>query len=181
MPLPQDRNYTSKDYWSLPEGQRAELINGRLYSMAPPSRIHQKLITGLLSVIQNHITAHHDCCEVYPSPFAVNLDSDDRNWVEPDISVICDPRKLTDRGCSGAPDWVIEIVSPSSRKLDYTVKTALYSEAGVREYWIVDPGRERVMVYYFEEDPTPVLSALFQPIQTGIFPDLTVTITDLLH
>lgn len=180
MPLPQDRHYTSKDYWSLPEGQRAELINGRLYSMAPPSRIHQKLITGLLSAIQNHITAHHGCCEVYPSPFAVNLDSDDRNWVEPDISVICDPRKLTDRGCSGAPDWVIEIVSPSSRKLDYTVKTALYSEADVREYWIVDPGRERVMVYYFEEDPTPMLSSLSQPIQAGIFPDLTVTITDLL-
>nr|WP_243035289.1 Uma2 family endonuclease [Clostridium sp. AF32-12BH] len=76
---------------------------GRFYDMAPPSRIHQKLVSKLTSIIDQYISDHHGSCEVYPAPFAVNLDADDKDWVEPDISVICDPNKLTDRGCSGAP------------------------------------------------------------------------------
>ena len=71
--------------------------------MAPPSRIHQKLVSKLTSIIDQYISDRHGSCEVYPAPFAVNLDADDKDWVEPDISVICDPNKLTDRGCSGAP------------------------------------------------------------------------------
>ncbi len=98
MPLPktQTDTYTSEQYWNLPDGQRAELINGRLYAMASPSRVHQEIITELVSAIHDHIKKNNVSCKIYPAPFAVNLDAEDKNWVEPDISVICDPDKLTD-------------------------------------------------------------------------------------
>ena len=118
MPLLKNDHYTSEDYWNLPEEERAELINGKFYDMAPPSRIHQKLVSKLTALLNQYIADHHGSCEVYPAPFAVNLDADDKDWVEPDVSVICDPNKLTDRGCSGAPDLIFEIVSPSSRNID---------------------------------------------------------------
>ncbi len=181
MPLLNNDQYTSKDYWNLTEGTRAELIDGKFYDMAPPSRIHQRLVSKLTSVIDQYITNHHGNCQVYPAPFAVNLDANDKDWVEPDISVICDLNKLTDRGCSGAPDLIMEIVSPSSRKMDYSLKNTIYSQTNVREYWIVDPVKERVTVYYYEEDVAPTIYTFTQPITVGIYKDLTITIADLLH
>jgi len=89
---------------------------------------------------------------VFPAPFAIFLNKDDKNYVEPDISVICDNDKITDKGCHGAPDWVIEIVSPSSKAMDYFTKLFKYKTAGVREYWIVDPMKQRVTVYLFEKE-----------------------------
>lgn len=180
MPLLKESTYTSEDYWNLPDGERAELIGGKFYNMTPPNRIHQKLIAQLTKIIGQHIDSHHGDCEVYPAPFAVNLDAEDNDWVEPDISVICDKNKLTDRGCSGAPDFIIEIVSPSSRKMDYTLKTALYSQAGVREYWIVDPAKERTTVYRYEEDAAPILFAFDQEIAVGIYDGFSITILELL-
>lgn len=149
--------------------------------MAPPSRIHQQLVMELAGTIREYIKKNHGNCQVYPAPFAVNLDADDKDWVEPDISVICDPNKLTDRGCSGAPDLIIEIVSPSSRKMDYSLKNTIYSQADVREYWIVDPVKERVTVYRYEEDAAPTIYTFTQPITVGIYKDLTITIADLLN
>lgn len=134
MPLLKSNSYTAEDYWNLPEGERAELIDGKLYNMAPPSRIHQEIVSGLTRIVGNYIADHHGNCRVYPAPFAINLDADDKDWVEPDVSVICDPNKLTDRGCIGAPDLIIEIVSPASRKTDYIKKNALYLDSGVKEY-----------------------------------------------
>ena len=125
MGLPQKEFYTAEDYWNLPEDVRAELIDGQIYNMAPPSRLHQELVSQFTKIIGNYIDSHKGGCKVYPAPFAVNLDANDKDWVEPDISVICDPDKLTDRGCSGAPDLIIEILSPSSRKMDYITKNAL--------------------------------------------------------
>ncbi len=180
MPLLKENVFTSSDYWNLPEGRRAELIDGRLYDMAPPSRIHQKLVQEISRAVGNHIAQTGGTCEVYPAPFAVNLDSEDKNWVEPDISVICDKNKLTDRGCTGAPDWIIEIVSPSSRRLDYNIKNALYSESGVREYWIVDPEKERTTVYRYEEDAAPVIFPFTDVIQVGIYSELQITVSELL-
>ncbi len=180
MPLLKNDQYTSEDYWNLPEGTRAELIDGKLYDMAPPSWIHQQLVMELAGTIREYIKKNHGNCQVYPAPFAVNLDADDKDWIEPDISVICDPNKLTDRGCSGAPDLIIEIVSPSSRKMDYSLKNTIYSQADVREYWIVDPVKERVTVYHYEEDAAPTIYTFMQPITVGIYKDLTITITDLL-
>lgn len=181
MPLPKQQIYTSEDYWNLPDDQRAELIDGQLYNMAPPNRTHQKILGALYSTIFNHIKYNKGTCEVYPSPFAVNLNANDKIWVEPDISVICDKNKLSGRGCEGAPDWIIEVVSPSSRKRDYSVKMLLYSDAGVREYWIVDPAKERTTVYRYEQDVAPIIIPFDQAVTSSIFPDLQITISDLLQ
>ena len=181
MPLLKSTHYTSEDYWNLPDGQRAELINGQLYNMAPPSRIHQKLVMELSGTFRNYILNRKGSCEVYPAPFAVNLDANDTNWVEPDISVICDPNKLTERGCSGAPDLIFEIVSPASRKMDYSLKNTIYSQAGVREYWIVDPAKERTTVYHYEDDAAPVIYTFLQKIPVGIYDGLEIQISELLE
>lgn len=173
-------HHTSEDYWSLPDCERAELIDGQLYAMAPPNRIHQRLIAQFIKTIGNHIDGHKGVCEVYPAPFAVNLDAEDWNWVEPDITVICDRGKLSERGCIGAPDFLIEIVSPGSRKMDYSTKNALYLNAGVREYWIVDTEKRRTTVYRYEEDAAPAIFPFDQEITVGIFGDLLITVKDLL-
>ena len=99
MPLPRNDSYTSEDYWSLPDGVRAELIDGELWDLASPSRAHQRIVFSLARKLAEHIDAHHGTCEVYPAPFAVNLFADDTTFVEPDVSVICDHSKLSDRGC----------------------------------------------------------------------------------
>ena len=179
MPLLK-KSYTSKDYWNLPDGQRAELIDGQFYNMAPPSRIHQEISYQISRFLGNYIESNGGKCRVYPAPFAVNLDADDKDWVEPDISVICDPNKLTDRGCSGAPDLIFEIVSPSSRRMDYNIKNALYAQSGIREYWIVDPVKERVTVYHYEDDAAPVIYTFTQNVPVGIYPGLTLRIADLI-
>ncbi|MDE7479609.1 MAG: Uma2 family endonuclease, partial [Lachnospiraceae bacterium] len=139
MALSQLKTYTEDDYYNLGEDVRAELIDGELYYMAAPSRLHQKILNYLNTEINLYIRSKGGPCEVYPAPFAVKLFKDDKNIVEPDISVICDPNKLTDKGCSGAPDWIIEIASPSNPSHDYVKKLNLYLDAGVREYWIVNP------------------------------------------
>ncbi len=180
MPLPKEHIYAAEDYWSLADGQRAELIDGCFYDMAPPSRIHQRLVFQISRLIGNYIAEKGGSCEVYPAPFAVNLNADDKTYVEPDISVICDKNKLTDKGCSGAPDWIIEIVSPSSRRMDYSIKNALYSEGGVREYWIVDPAKERTTVYPYEEDVAPIVIPFNQPVPSRICPDLAINISELI-
>ena len=182
MPLPKEQ-YTSKDYWALPEGTRAELIGGQLYNMAPPSRIHQEITFQLARKLADYIDSKQGNCKVYPAPFAVNLDADDKNWVEPDISVICDPDKLTDRGCSGAPDFIVEVVSPSSRRMDYLNKTGLYLNSGVREYWIIDPLKKYTTVYLNEQDPAefaPIIFPFESSIKVGIFSDLSINISRLL-
>ena len=144
------KHYTIEDIYALPEGERAELIDGNIYYMAPPNRRHQDIIFSLSRRIADYIESKNGDCKVYLAPFAVFLNEDDKNYVEPDISIICDSNKLNDKGCNGAPDWVLEIVSPSSKQMDYYKKLFKYRTAGVREYWIVDPVKERITVYFFE-------------------------------
>lgn len=180
MPLLKTQTYTTDYIYSLPEGQRAELIDGVVYDMAPPSRIHQKLVSQFTKIIEKHIDEKGVACEVYPAPFAVFLNADDKTYVEPDISVICDKNKLTDKGCNGAPDFIVEIVSQSSRKMDYSTKNTLYSNADVREYWIVDPAKERTTVYRYEEDAAPMIFAFDQSITVGIYGDLNINVAELL-
>ena len=180
MPLPAERTYTAEDYWNLPDGRRAELINGQLYDMAPPGFKHQKLVMELGATIRNYVKSQKGSCEVIPAPFAVNLNADDTTYVEPDVSVICDPAKITDRGCCGAPDLVIEVVSPGSRKMDYGTKMNLYMNAGVREYWIIDPSMNRTTLYRFEDNEAPMIVAFNQPLQAGIFDGLEIIIDELI-
>ncbi len=144
--------YTTDDIFALPEGERAELIDGRLYYMAPPSTVHQRLVHFFDREIGNYIRDKQGGCEVFPAPFAVFLTGNEKTYVEPDISVICDKEKITDKGCQGAPDWIIEIVSPSSKQMDYYKKLFQYRTAGVREYWVADPDRKIVTVYNFGQD-----------------------------
>ncbi len=125
--------YTISDIYALPDGERAELIDGQIYNMAPPGRLHQKISWKLHQAIANYIDSRNGLCEVYAAPFAVFLNDDDINYVEPDLSVIGDLSKLDDKGCHGAPDWVIEIVSSDSRSRDYITKLFRYRTAGVRE------------------------------------------------
>lgn len=181
MPLPKSNNHTSEDYWNLPEGERAELIDGHLYSMAPPSSTHQELIFQLSHLLWDYIRTHDGKCKVFLAPFAVNLDAEDKNYVEPDISIICDPSKVDLRGCKGAPDFIAEVVSPSSRKLDYVTKTNLYLNAGVREYWIIDPFKKCTTVYNFEEDAAPKIISFSMPLTIEIYGDFNVTINDLFQ
>lgn len=171
-------DYTIDDIYHLPDGQRAELIDGELYMMAAPNRIHQRFVMMLSNHILNYIQNKNGDCEVYPAPFAVFLNADDKLYLEPDISVICDKNKLTDEGCNGAPDWIIEIVSPSSRPMDYNKKLFKYRTAGVREYWIVDYERNLITVYNFEHDE--MTDHTFQDrVKAGIYEDLEIDFTEI--
>ena len=180
MPLPRERIYTIDDIYALPDGQRAELIDGQIYDMAPPSYLHQKLVMELSATIRDYIKSHGGSCEVLPAPFAVFLNQDDHNYVEPDISVICDPNRINDRGCNGAPDFIIEIVSPSSQRMDYLTKLFKYRTAGVREYWIVNPMKETVQTYLFDDIEDFNQYSFDDEIPVGIYDDLKICIADLL-
>lgn len=180
MPLPKSNNYTIEDIYALPNGQRAELIDGQIYDMAPPSYLHQKLVMELSATIRDYVKSHGGPCEVLPAPFAVFLNQDDHNYVEPDVSVICDPGKINDRGCNGAPDFIIEIVSPSSQRMDYLTKLFKYRTAGVREYWIVNPMKETVQTYLFGDIEDFNQYSFDDEIPVGIYNDLKICIADLL-
>ena len=180
MALAQQRLYTEEDYYRLPENMRAELIDGQFYSQAAPSRTHQRILSDLHITIGQYIRSKGGSCEVYPAPFAVKLFEDDKTIVEPDISVICDPNKLTDKGCTGAPDWIIEIVSPGNPAHDYVRKLNLYLDAGVREYWIVDPIQKSIHVYHLVEEQFKMTSYTFQDeIKAGIYDDLCIDFKEL--
>lgn len=170
--------YTIEDIYNLPDGERAELVDGQLYMMATPGRMHQYLVMKLSYSIEDYIMRKNGDCEVYPSPFAVFLSPGNEIYVEPDISVICDRNKLTDQGCNGAPDWIIEIVSPSSRQMDYYVKLFKYHTAGVREYWIVDAEKERITVYNFEHGAINEYS-FSDKVKAGIYEDMEIDLSKI--
>lgn len=170
--LAQEKHYTIDDIYALPDGGHAELIDGRIYYMAPPNRRHQEISFALSRKIADYIDLKGSSCKVYPAPFAVFL-NEDADYVEPDISVICDKEKLTEKGCSGAPDWIIEVISPGNPERDYIEKLNLYKNAGVREYWIVDSREKRVAVYNLGESRFQMDIYTFQDrIKAGIFDEL---------
>lgn len=181
MALVQAKIYTEEDYYNLPENIRAELIDGQLiYSQAAPSRIHQTILMELSGTIREYIRSKAGACRVYPAPFAVKLFDDRKTIVEPDISVICDRGKLTERGCTGAPDWIIEIISPGNPGDDYIRKLNLYVDAGVREYWIVDPLSEKIFVYYLEQEKFKAEAYTFHDrIKVNIYDDFWIDFSDL--
>lgn len=173
--LKKEEIYTVDDIYALPEGERAELIDGKIYFMSPPNRTHQKISSKLHQAIANYIDSKDGNCEVYAAPFAVFLGEDDINYVEPDISVICEQSKLDEKGCHGAPDWIIEIVSPGSKPMDYFTKLFKYRTAGVREYWIVDPVKEQVIVYRFEKETMEEYS-FGEDVPAGIYEGFSIKV-----
>lgn len=156
MALPAEKEYfTYADLLAWDDRDRCEIMDGEAVLMAPPSRVHQKIVMEMSRQIANYLEGKQ--CEVYPAPFGVRLfeqegdtPEDVDTFVEPDITVVCDKSKLDDRGCKGAPDMIIEILSPSNARHDRFVKLSLYQRAGVREYWIVDPTEQSVQVFALE-------------------------------
>lgn len=154
MAIPQKKqHYTYSDYLKWDENKRIELIDGELYMQAAPSRTHQEISAQIMRQLTNYLDGKK--CKAYAAPFAVRLFAQDENEpdtvVEPDIVVVCDERKLDDQGCKGAPDMIVEILSPSTAKRDRFVKLHLYRRAGVTEYWILDPFEKSVQVYQLED------------------------------
>ena len=129
--------YTYEEWYDLDDNTRSELLNGVLYMMAPPSRRHQAILVELCRQFANFLRGKP--CNVYPAPFSVRLDKGKDTVFQPDIVVVCDSSKLTDKDCEGAPELVIEILSPSTSQYDRFTKFNEYLRAGVQEYWIVDP------------------------------------------
>ncbi len=188
MAIKGGKGYTIADIEALPEGERAELIDGEMFRMDTPMTVHQRILIELAVEITLYIRKKRGNCRVLPAPYGVYIKKDNRNFVEPDISVICDREKIDEKGCHGAPDWVIEIVSPSSRKMDYERKTALYREAGVREYWIVDSEEKMVTVYDFEgggiengdtADKGAVRYPFAERIKVGIYEDFYLHFSEM--
>ena len=157
MPLPaRQERFTFADCLTWDENERIEIIDGKTFMMAPPLRVHQGILMAISRQIADFLDGKQ--CKVYPAPFGVRLFEQDGDrpedvdtMVEPDITVVCDPDKLDKYGCKGAPDMVIEILSPSTRRHDLLVKYQLYQRAGVKEYWIVDPGRKTVQVFKLDD------------------------------
>ena len=156
MALPKEDHVTLADVLAWDEDLRVELIDGVPVLMAPPSRIHQEILTEIFYQIRTFLEGKR--CRVYPAPFGVRLFEKDGDspedvdtMVEPDLVVVCDRDKLDDAGCRGAPDLVIEILSPSTQRHDRMVKYDLYRRAGVREYWLVDPDTRTVQVCVLED------------------------------
>lgn len=178
MALAQKEPYTLEYIENLPEGERAELIDGDVYMMAPPNTMHQRISMFLSFKFSSYIEKQKGRCEVFAAPFAVYLNDDDYNYVEPDLSVICDSDKVDKKGCHGAPDLVMEIVSPSSRHMDYLVKLNQYQKTGVREYWIIDPADESVLVYDFEQENVEKYT-FKERVKAGIYEDLWIDFSEL--
>ncbi len=172
---------TIEDIYALPDGVRAELLDGKLYFMAAPTRTHQKIAGEMHLIIANYIREKGGACEVYIPPFGVYLNGDDSSYLEPDLTVVCDTDKLEEKGCVGAPDMVVEVLSPSSRQMDCLLKLGKYREAGVREYWIIYPDKRTVQVFRFEgkEEEFVELYSFDDKIPCGIFPGLHVSLRHL--
>lgn len=166
---PERGPHTLADYYALPDDRRVELIDGIFYDMSAPSALHQALSMELSKKLYDHVHSNHGTCRVFAAPFDVQLDRDDRTMVEPDVMVICDRKKVKMRCCYGAPDLVIEILSPSTRSKDLFVKAAKYENAGVREYWLVDPKAEKLLVYHFEKDLFPKNYDFTAKVPVGIW------------
>ncbi|QKZ14437.1 Uma2 family endonuclease [Spirosoma sp. KUDC1026] len=174
--------YTYADYLKWQFDESVELIRGKLFRMSPaPKRAHQRAVSHLLVDISVYFG--ETTCEIYTAPFDVRLPIRNEKKpnqlhtvVQPDLCVICDPAKLDDAGCLGAPDWVIEITSPRTTKQDFNEKYYLYEEAGVREYWIIQPKENTVNVYVLENGKYALVDVYESgDIPCQIFPDLTIS------
>ena len=144
--------YTLDDYYALPDERRVELIDGIFYDMAAPAVIHQKILGELFVLFRECADAHEGECEVFVAPCDVRLDCDNKTMVQPDIFLICHPYDLGAKALDGAPDLTLEILSPATRAKDMLLKLHKYQNAGVKEYWIVDPDHDTVLVYDLRND-----------------------------
>lgn len=161
--------YTLEDYLALPEERRVELIDGEIYDMAAPTYIHQILGDKIQNAFDFYIERKRGSCIAVTSPIDVQLDCDDKTVVQPDVLIVCDLSKLRKGRVYGAPDLVVEVLSPSTSPKDRILKLAKYKIAGVREYWIVDPKRKRIFVYEFEKSDSAAIYGFEDVVPVGIY------------
>ena len=161
--------YTLEDYYALWNRRRLELIDGVFYDMEAPTASHQLVILeiGLQFSLYEKRTGNKNV--IFMAPMDVQLNCDNRNMVQPDLFVVCDRGKVQRCVVYGAPDLVVEILSASSRRKDMSIKLSKYSEAGVREYWLVDPDKKRVLVYPLEQVELPVVYSFQDQVPVEIF------------
>lgn len=152
--------YTIEDYYAWPKEERIELIDGVVYIMEAPSFVHQRLAGEIFSQLDAYFKKKEGDCIPLISPVDVRLDCDDKTMVQPDLVILCDRDKIKRWGIMGAPDFILEILSPSTRRKDSLKKLQKYGDAGVKEYWILDPQRKTLLTYDFTDDWLPRLYPL---------------------
>lgn len=182
MALDTRQLYTTEDIIALPDGVRAELIDGDIFYRAAPSITHQSLLRELAISFCLYQRHHQGNCETFFAPCAVFPLKDNLNYVEPDLIILCpheeNDNRIQNDGIHGAPDFVLEIVSPASRRMDYVRKLNKYAEAGVREYWIVDPDKENIIVYDLTNDE--IYSYTFEDtVPVRIYSDFSINFREL--
>jgi Uma2 family endonuclease len=182
-------SYSYADYMRFAFDERLEIIKGHLFKMSPaPSRLHQGILTNIFGPIYNTLKGKQ--CHVYTAPFDVRLakkSQDDKEVftvVQPDIVVVCDQTKLDKRGCIGAPDIVVEILSPGNNKKELINKYEVYEEAGVKEYWIVSPSEKTFFKYILDDQgkfqPTKLLT-IGEEVTTPIMPGFTLILEEVFQ
>ncbi len=175
-------NKNIDDYLALPEGTRIEMIDGVFYDMASPTTKHQEITGELYVELKMHVRKNKGSCHPYVSPIDVQLNSDDKTIVQPDVIVVCDKNKITTPRIVGAPDFIAEVLSPSNVFMDTTIKLGKYEKAGVREYWIISSEMEKVVVYFFEKNNEPVIYSFDDDIPVGIWNgECTINFRKLLN
>ena len=180
-------SYTYEDYLRFSDDDRVEIIDGIVYDMSPaPLRKHQSISRELFLKIGNYLA--QQSCEIYSAPFDVvfsekgKKDSEIKNVVQPDLSIICDKNKLNDKGCLGAPDWIIEILSPSTSSKDLNEKYFLYEKFGVKEYWIVEPSEQIVLVYSLKSGKYEnTFRYTKEDSAVTIFEDLSINLSEIFN
>lgn len=165
----QQGEYTVEDYYAMPDEKRVELIDGVIYNMSSPTFVHQRIAGEIHRQIADYIAANKGSCIPIIAPMDVRLDCDNKTMVQPDVIVICDKTKIKSWGIMGAPDFVLEVLSPSTKRKDCIKKLDKYMEAGVREYWMIDPEHQKLVVYRFEEEIYPIVYGLDEKIGLGIW------------
>ena len=175
MPALQKRSdlINLEQYENLPEDSQIEVFDGIIYNMASPSEDHQTISMELSTSINNYIRSQKGSCKIFHAPFDVILSNDPLTIVQPDIMVVCDKDKLDGKRCNGAPDFIIEIVSPGNPADDYIRKLYYYQNAGVKEYWIVDPAKDRITVWDLRNDNNDEFS-FSDKVKAGIYDDLYI-------
>lgn len=180
-----DDYHTLEEYYETPEGYPVELIRGRFYVCESPTIRHQSIVAELVFEIQSYIRKKNGSCLVFPGPIDVELKIDKDTVCVPDLVVICNPDLIKNmKRCMGAPDFVVEVISPSGRRKDLQIKRDVYEAGGVREYWVIDPFEDRVKVFRLDDETkrypsTPEEYTFKDPVKVGIYEDLTITLAEL--
>lgn len=165
----QQGDYTLEDYYAIPDERRVELIDGVIYDMSAPTFVHQRIAALIWLKLQTYVFKKKGTCVPGVSPIDVQLDCDDKTMIQPDVVVVCDRDKIINRCIYGAPDFVVEVLSPSTGKKDSTIKLRKYKDAGVREYWMIDPDKKKVVVYDWSSSQIPMVYGFDAKVPVGIF------------